>query len=244
MKKAVFYVEFVLFLSVIAATVGLFSYIGTKSLENKPVSEDTEKNYPVIILDAGHGGADGGATSKSGISEKDLNLDYTKTIAAYLQASGYEVALTRDGDYMLTDGNKNTSKKRQDLENRLAFAEKYPDSIFISIHMNSFPQEQYSGLQVYYSANGENTAESRMLAAYIQSFAHNFLQNSNERQIKPATSAIFILDKIKIPAALVECGFLSNEEEAAALATDEYRQKLALVISCAVEEYINSRDKA
>ena len=103
--------------------------------------------------------------------------------------------------------------------------------------MNSYPDSRYSGLQVWYSKNDER---SRSFASYVQSYAAGYLDPSNTRVIKPATSSIYLLDRLQVPAILIECGFLSNENESALLASDDYQTKLALVIFAALCDSIST----
>lgn len=194
--------------------------------------------YTTVILDAGHGGEDGGASSASGLLEKGINLDISMKLRDMLRANGIEVIMTREDDRLLYDPNSNYQgqKKKQDLAARLALTEQTEGGILVSIHMNYYPDSRYSGLQVWYSAG--NT-DSLLLADTIQSRARQLLQPENKRQTKAATSSIFLLHKAKCPAVLVECGFLSNEEEAARLASEEYRQKVAFVLFSAITEFLN-----
>lgn len=185
---------------------------------------------PVIVLDAGHGGQDGGALAPDGTMEKDLNLALTKDICEILKYSGFRVILTRETDEMLGEGS--TGKKKQaDLAKRLEIAEKNSDNILVSIHMNKFPDPRCKGLQVYYSANypaGQSLAQS------VQSTVSQTLQPDNDRKIKAADSAIYILDKAGVPAILIECGFLSNADELSRLKDEAYRKELAAVIAAAL----------
>ncbi len=182
-----------------------------------------------VILDAGHGGFDGGAVSVTGTAEKNLNLDTTLTLAALLKAQGYRVILTREADTELSheDGG---SRKMQDLKGRLAIMAEHPSVPFLSIHMNKFPQAKYHGLQVYYT---RNAPVAKSLADTIQAAVKEGLQPENDRATKPATSSIFLLHKATSPAVLIECGFLSNEEEARRLEDPAYRTALCLAIATA-----------
>lgn len=183
-----------------------------------------------IIIDPGHGGADPGAVGANGSLEKELNLELSLTLCDLLEMSGFDVIMTRDDDRMLTtdDG---TSKKSQDLSARLSVARDHPDALFVSIHMNKFPDSSVHGVQVYYSKNHQS---SRALAEEIRKYVTASVQPSNKRQIKEATSAIFILDRIENPAVLVECGFISNSMEEALLRDREYRTALATAICGAI----------
>lgn len=187
--------------------------------------------YTSVVLDAGHGGRDGGAVGKGGILEKDLNLAVTNVLYDLLTLCGADTVMTRTTDSLVCNESDPALKgklKMTDLKNRLAIAEKEPNSIFVSIHMNNFPIEKYSGLQVYYSPNN---AASLGLAEAVQGAVRKALQPNNDRQIKPAGSNIFLLDRISTPAVLVECGFLSNPAEAQKLTEKTYQTQLALVLA-------------
>lgn len=186
-----------------------------------------------VIIDPGHGGKDGGAVSVTGAHEKQLNLDISLVLSDTLHALGYEVIMTRVDDIELTHTDGGT-RKMQDLLGRHKIARDNPDAVFVSIHMNKFPQEKYSGLQVYYSENDEHSLE---LARQIQSNVKDYIQQENNRKVKKADSSIFLLHKITSPAVLIECGFLSNNNEAALLDTVEYRAKLSAVIACSITNW-------
>ncbi len=202
--------------------------------ENKPAVNSTPINK-TIILDPGHGGMDSGAVGIGGSYEKDLNLSVSLIMRDLLTAMGYTVVMTREDDRLLYDESVNLPRKSQDLKNRLAYQEKYPDALFVSIHMNKFPVEKYSGLEVYYSPNNPL---GREFAETIRSAVKEQLQTENNREIKAATSAIYILDRIQIPAILVECGFLSNYAEETLLQDAEYQKKLAAVLCSAIHNQL------
>jgi N-acetylmuramoyl-L-alanine amidase len=207
---------------------GVFNYFTKKQLHK------TTNSIPrTIIIDAGHGGEDGGATSLDGTKEKDLNLSVALNLGNILESNGYSVVYTRTDDTMLYT-NSNGSKKMQDLSNRLKIAKKNENAIFISIHMNKFSQAKYSGLQVFYSCNNK---QSETLAKIIQSNTQKFQQNENNRETKMAGSNIYLLHNIKNPAVLVECGFLSNQEECEKLKNEIYRKEIALVIYSSIIEF-------
>lgn len=204
------------------------------SSQNKSVLN--EKILPTIIIDAGHGGEDGGAVAADGTMEKNLNLLVASKVACILKASGYPVLMTRSNDSMLYTDPDSGSKKMQDLRERINIANSAEDGIFVSIHMNKFSQEKYSGLQVFFS---KNDSKSRDLANCIQNTVKNTLQSENNRESKPAGSNIYILENIEIPAVLVECGFLSNPEECALLNSEDYRKELACAISLSLIEFFS-----
>ena len=198
-----------------------------------------EKDVPVILIDAGHGGEDGGATGTNGVLEKDLNLTLSNSLADLLRGAGYTVVQTRTEDRLLYDaGTKKGHKKQGDLENRVKYTEKYPNSILVSIHMNTFPLPSCEGTQVWYSQNDERSA---VLAKQIQESVRAHLQPDNNRKIKAATTSIYLLRHAKIPAVLVECGFLSTPAECERLTDPVYQKKLALTLFDAICENLDAR---
>jgi N-acetylmuramoyl-L-alanine amidase len=169
------------------------------------------------------------------VLEKDLNLAVALKLRSLISQLDVNVIMTRETDVMLAD-EASAHKKRDDLNARLNMAKEQENCIFVSIHMNKFPQPQYSGLQVYYSANAP---QSRTVAGVIRNYTKQYLQPQNEREIKAATSSIYLLHRCDIPAVMVECGFLSNEEELSRLKDETYRRQLALVIACAAAESLS-----
>ncbi len=192
---------------------------------------------PTVVIDAGHGGEDGGASGVNGVLEKDLNLTIAMMMKEMLEEKGYTVLLTRTEDKLLYTEAQNIYGQRKvyDLKNRLDMACAAESPLLISIHMNTFSQAKYSGLQVYYSQNHEG---SRQLAALIQSGVRRDLQPYNNRQIKAAGSSIYLLNRAPMPAVLVECGFLSNPDECQKLSEKEYQRQLSFSMVCAMIEYI------
>lgn len=211
-----------------------------ESAESESHSESESELYdlPVVIIDAGHGGEDGGTVGKNGAYEKDINLSVALRLSDSLKSKGIRTVLTRSEDVLLYDKNSDYQgqKKVQDLATRKRIAEAYDDAIFVSIHMNSFPDERYSGLQVYYSTNDES---SRTLAESLQSITRKELMPENTRQCKEGDD-IYLLNRLCCPAVLVECGFLSNPDECDKLCTEEYQERLADTLAEAIEEFIKS----
>ena len=191
-----------------------------------------------VIIDAGHGGEDGGATGDDGTLEKDLNLDIAFKLRDMLLANGVRVIMTRTQDILLYDRNDdyNGKKKVLDLKARLEVAKQNPDALFISIHMNAFPQKKYDGLQVYFPLG---SIESEQLATFIQSGVKSTLQPQNLRRPKGAGSNIYLLNKNPNTSVLIECGFLSNDQECAQLNDPNYRKQLALILCESIIKYIS-----
>ena len=232
MKKHLFcrrFLAFLLFLSIVMAIMFGIAEKTRKKTDLDVVNKTTFSPSPTIILDAGHGGEDGGASSADGILEKDINLALALTMRDILVANGIKVVLTRDTDTLLYDRNVNFEgrKKKLDADARLKITNETPNAVFVSIHMNTYPHPSCKGVQVLYSENNE---ASLALAKIIQSTTKKLLQNENDRPVKRSGSSIYLLRKLECPAVLVECGFLSSPEEAALLADATYRQQLALVL--------------
>lgn len=202
------------------------------SAKNFPAYSDFEKRK-VVIIDAGHGGIDGGA-EVDGILEKDLNLKLANEIMKYLSLYDVDCVMTRRADTLLSTEGIN-GKKKSDLINRVKIADSYEDAVFVSIHMNKFPISKYHGLQVFYSPNN---SMSEVLAEHIQSNVKKTLQSENNREIKKSGSSIYVLDRLDCPAILIECGFMSNPEELALLCDDTYLTELAFVISASIIQTI------
>ncbi len=229
----------VFFLLLLFLAAGFLTvYLSGKRAGTASAPAGTGGAYPTVILDAGHGGEDGGAVGVNRVLEKDLNLAVTLRLADLLRAAGVPVILTRTEDRMLYGEGENIKgrKKEFDLKNRLRVAKDHPDAIFISIHMNNFPQEKYNGLQVYYAGH---TAGSLALAEAIRQAVVSSLQPENRREVKEATSAIYLLDGAVGRAVLVECGFLSNPDECARLCEKDYQKRLCFSLFCGIMGYIN-----
>ena len=237
--------SFLLFSALIISVSLVFSYVGiiysNMSLARKALTDisfSETSPLPTIVIDAGHGGEDGGASSYGGSPEKDLNLLISNHLCNTLTAMGFKVVMTRTDDTLLYDKNSDYKghKKSMDLANRLRIANSYNNSILISIHMNAFPQKQYKGLQVYYSKNSD---KSKRLAELIQQLNKSFIAPDNNRAAKQAGSNIYLLDRSTETAVLIECGFLSNDEERELLNSTEYQKKLAACFAAALINFIS-----
>ena len=182
-----------------------------------------------IIIDPGHGGFDAGATGYDGIVEKEINLSISLKLRDLLVANGFSVHMTRETD------DATAGKKKEDMYVRLQSMTDYPNSLYISVHQNQFPQSQYHGAQIFYS---QNLPESKELAQTIQDAFVQMLQPDNTREIKPAQKNLFLLYKATVPAVIVECGFLSNPTEAQQLASDAYQSKVAFTIFSGIVQYL------
>ena len=202
---------------------------------SKSASADFEENK-TIVIDAGHGGEDGGAVGINGVLEKDLNLLISDDLGELFVFAGYDVIPTRTEDVMLYDKSVDHTgrKKSADLATRLEIAKDAMPDLFVGIHMNSFPQEKYSGLTVYYS---DNTPSSLIAAEHLRKNVVSVLQPQNNRETK-AGNNIYLLKRATYPAILIECGFLSNPAECDLLSTQEYRHKLSFVIFTSLASFL------
>lgn len=234
-KNSLFFIIFTVFLTLIIL-LGVQSKNFFKSNQYSSVSAEREIT---VILDAGHGGEDGGTQTPSGTLEKDLNLKIAELIKKELEEMGIPVIMTRTEDKLLYDTSVNYKgqKKKLDAAARLKIVEDNPNSIFVSIHMNSYVDPQYSGLQVWYS---QNNPSSEPIARLIQDRNNTLFQVGNKRQTKPTGNNIYIMSKIQCPAVLIECGFLSNPREAANLCDSGYRIALSKSLASSIAEYIKN----
>ncbi|WP_420874666.1 N-acetylmuramoyl-L-alanine amidase CwlD [Paenibacillus polysaccharolyticus] len=188
----------------------------------------------VIAIDAGHGGPDGGAVSRQGVIEKDINLSIALYVRDYLQQAGALVVMTREIDKDLADeGTRGYSRRKtEDLKQRVRQIEDKQADLFISIHMNSVPSNRWSGAQVFYTPNHP---DNEGLANLLQAEMIRNLENTD--RIAKTVSTVYLLQALKIPSALVEVGFLSHPEEARLLAEETYQRKVAASIYNGILRY-------
>ena len=201
---------------------------------NAFASDNSDK---VILIDPGHGGIDGGAKSKTGTIEKDINLQISLKLRDNLEEKGYKVYMTRDEDEGLYQkGNTVREKKREDLNRRVEIKKETECDIFVSIHQNMFPQSKCYGAQVWYASNDN----SYNLATIVQDSIKESVKDNNKRVAKPAAEAYLILrDKYEGASILVECGFLSNPDEEARLKSDEHQNLIVEGISNGIDKYFD-----
>ena len=201
------------------------------------VGGDIGNAMPQILIDAGHGGVDGGAVSPvDGTVEKELNLEIAAKTRDIMRLMGFRVKMTRESDISIHDEGADTirRKKVSDIKNRLKMLDEGECEFLISIHMNIFGQQKYSGTQVFF---GGNNAQSETLAESVQSNVKALLQPNNERTVKKSTKSIYLLYNAKKPAIMAECGFLSNAAELQKLKSADYQQKLAAAIVKGAADY-------
>ena len=202
---------------------------------SKAVQEQDEKYC--VVIDAGHGGIDPGKVGINGAKEKDINLSIALKVKQFLEANDVQVVLTRDTDEGLYDADA-SNQKVQDMKRRVSIIEETAPSVTVSIHQNSYPEEYVHGAQVFYY---ETSAEGKKLAEILQTRLVDDVDPENKRQIK-ANDSYYLLKKTPTPIVIVECGFLSNQEEAEKLCSELYQEKVAWAIHLGILQYLNSRD--
>ena len=220
---------------ILAVLISVISF----SLRNKEKNTVSVSSLPitnkVIILDAGHGLPDAGASSSSGVTEESINLSIAKKVQILLEQSGSTVLLTRSDENGIYDLDKSSirNKKVSDIKNRVKIGNESSADIFVSIHLNKIPQQQYYGWQTFFKQGNE---QSRKLAICIQGGLNNSIQKENKREpLKLAGK--YIIDHVEIPISIVECGFLSNPEEEKQLQDDGYQNRLAWGIYTGIMDY-------
>ena len=195
-----------------------------------------QKNDITVIVDAGHGGFDGGAVAGDGTVEKDINLSIALKLGEMLSVIGYNVVYTRTTDTGTDDLDDDniSSRKKSDLNNRLELMYGFSDAVFVSIHLNKFTSGSAKGAQVFYSPNNEL---SKTLGESIQSSVISLVQPENKRVCKKAGKDIYLLNEAPLSAVIVECGFLSNSEELVLLKDEEYQFKMAFAVLDGILKY-------
>lgn len=181
----------------------------------------------IIVLDAGHGGADGGASGPDGTRECDLNLAITLKTDAVLGLLGEETLLLRSTDTDLSSSNAKSisQKKVSDIRRRVELVNSQPGAILVSIHCNTYSQEKYHGAQVFYTSGAKEFGETMQLAL------KNGVDPANARMAKAVSPDVYLMNHIKVPGILVECGFLTNQEELTNLKDPDYQTRLAVTIA-------------
>lgn len=200
----------------------------------KLVTGESIQESPVVVIDAGHGGADPGKVGIHQEEEKVINLQIAKLLQKKLEEEGVLVVMTRDSDEDLADADA-SNKKQQSLQRRCDLVEEVQPDCVISIHQNSFTDETACGAQVFYYTKSQ---EGNRLAEILQKHLVEKLDTENHRKTK-ANDSYYLLKKNSRPTVIVECGFLSNPKEAALLSSGDYQEKVAATICEGVLEYLN-----
>ena len=209
-------------------------------LRNTTVSANTAVNsseYRTLVIDAGHGGPDGGAIGITGTVEKNINLSIALRCELLMELAGVNTVMTRREDISL-HGDESLSigqKKVADIRKRVDIVKSINSPVLLSIHMNSFPQSKYSGAQVFYS---KTNAQSQIFAEVLQDSLRNGVNPDNARVAKQVPNEVYLMKNVECPAVIVECGFLSNREEEALLQTENHQKKIAMSIGAATINFL------
>ena len=222
--------------------VSLFAFsfkIANNNMLNKEITTETVAlpvTNRVIVIDAGHGTPDEGAESNNGVTEAEINLRIALKLQNLLEQSEAKVILTRSNETAIYDIDKKTlrEKKVSDIHNRVKIGNESSADIFVSIHLNKIPQNQYWGWQCFYNQN----EKSKILAENLQNNLNEAIQKENKR-IAMKLDTVYIMKNVEIPISIVECGFLSNEEEEKRLQEDDYQNRLAWGIYNGIMDYFN-----
>ncbi len=225
------------YLLTVIAFIGLAMW-GSKATttiaQNRPIEREN-----TIVIDAGHGGIDGGATSCSGVLESKLNLDIALRLEAMMKLLGFDTLMIRTTDTSVyTEGDTIASQKVSDLKERVRIVNNTHNALLVSIHQNTFPDGRYSGAQVFYG--GED--DSAELAQTLQTNLNRTLCRGSNRKSKKA-NGVYLMQNINCTGVLIECGFLTNPEEEAKLRSSEYQNQLCCVIASTVSIFAQSQDE-
>ena len=222
---------------VYVAVVGFFlaaAWAGSRTVTVMARREPVEREN-TIVIDAGHGGEDGGAVSCTGVMEKQINLEIALELNDLFHLMGHKTRMIRTDDRSVyTTGDTIARRKVSDLKERVRMVEETEDAILVSIHQNLFPDARYSGAQVFYSQAGDGQG----LAEVLQSAFRQTINPGSNRELKKATN-VYLMEHISCTGILVECGFLSNPEEEALLRTKEYQQKICIVIASTLANHLD-----
>lgn len=209
------------------------------SQEAAQTMEALKNTKPLILVDCGHGGDDPGMIGVDNLKEKDINLAISIKLRDCLKKSGYQVAMTREEDKGLYDA-KSSNKKAQDMQRRCEMIAEYEPLLTVSIHQNSYPDASVKGPQVFYY---EDSVEGEKLAVCIQEQLNEQLEIERPRVPKGNTS-YYLLKKSKGILNIVECGFLTNPEEAKLLTEEAYQKKVAQAVAEGIGEYVRQQKKS
>lgn len=219
----------------VALAVGILWGIGPGREEEAAVFSAARHRSAVLVIDAGHGGEDGGAVSLTGAAESGINLAIARKLDLMMGLFGTAPVMLRSEDISLHDEGLQSikEKKSSDLRNRVEAVEAVENAVLISIHQNTFPDAQYHGAQVFYA----DESSSQPLAQLMQDNLRNYLDPDNKRLPMKIPESVYLMNHITCPAVLVECGFLSNPAEEQLLRSGDYQTKLAAVLAASWMQY-------
>ena len=216
------------YLLVVILFLGI-AHIGSNTVTTIQQQKAVSRNH-MIVIDAGHGGIDGGATSCTGVLESHINLEIALRLEDMFHLLGYDTVMIRKTDESIyTEGNTIASQKVSDLKERVRIANETPGAILISLHQNTYSDSRYRGAQVFYG----NDVQSKALAQAIQKNIVSILNPGSQRKSKSA-KGVYLMEHISCPGILIECGFVTNPEEEALLRDGQYQTKLCGVIAASV----------
>ncbi len=220
---------------VLSVFVSVFVFILATESKNIVPTVSLPVSGKTIVIDAGHGKPDEGAQSSTGTTEAETNLKIALKLQNLLEQSGTTVILTRSDENAIYDIDAKTLKQKKisDIHNRVKIGNESSADLFVSIHLNKIPQQQYDGWQTFYK---EGSEEGKKLAISIQNSLNDAIQKENNRVAKTIDN-VFIIKHVEIPITIVECGFLSNPEEEKQLLEDEYQNRLAWGIYNGIIDY-------
>lgn len=205
----------------------------SRSLEKQVSGNQVKKDEKTVVIDSGHGGNDPGKIGINDAREKDVNLQIAQKVKTLLEEKGIKVVMTREDDSTLAK-DTDTNKKVQDMKARVELINDSAPDIAVSIHQNSYQDERVHGAQVFYYAHSEEGEK----AAIIMQKALLAVDKDNHRQAKE-DNTYYLLKRTEVPTIIVECGFLSNQEEADKLVTEEYQQQIAEAIVQGIESCLS-----
>lgn len=240
MKKGLSFVRRYMWVYVLAVLVfGSGAVLLSRSTDAVAAAQ-WERSATPIVVDPGHGGEDGGATSCTGALESGINLEISLRLKDMLELLGHRVIMTRSShEDLSTTGSTIAQRKLSDLKNRVALVNATENALLLSIHQNKFPLEQYAGAQVFYAA----TPGSKELAHAMQEAFILAVNPGSKRTCKEAAN-VYLLDKINCTGILIECGFLSNRQEEARLRSEEYQKQLVCVIGAVISSHLSLEESA
>ncbi len=223
-------------ISILLTTVLIFTILTVDKTRNVSSNNLISTDAPVIIIDAGHGGEDGGAVVQNNNFEKDINLVIAQKTNDILSLFGFNTKMVRNTDVLIYDSDSKTQrqKKNSDLRNRLKLMENFNNCLYISIHQNKYDDNRIWGAQTFYSPNDE---KSPVLAELVQSSIVSLIQPNNKRVIMKTGTNIFVIYNATKPAIMVECGFMSNNDELLKLKDDKYQNQMSFSISNGILNY-------
>ena len=227
----------ILFAGLLCLSIPLLVVLGVKrARQPRQVFDSAAYQNRILVLDAGHGGEDGGAVSAAGDKECDINLAMVLRLEQIMGLYGVPVVLTRSDDRSIHDQDAATlrEKKVSDLKNRLALVSELNNAVLLSVHQNSYTDSRYSGAQVFYASS----EESKQWAEHTQGLLRSVLDESNDRSAKEIPDTVYLMNHVSCPAILVECGFMCTGAEVSLLLPHGYQTKIATALAVACVQYL------